>query len=49
MYKARPEHHMADWLSRQNYKNKDKEIPGMKLSINAIKICTDICMPTYEI
>ena len=41
--------HLPDWLSQQ--KNKDKEIPGIKLSIKAIETYMDIldCMSSYEI
>ena len=38
---------MADWLSRQNCnENKNKEIKGMQISINAIQLMTNLpeCM-----
>ena len=40
---------IADWLSRQN--NKDEEIAGMDIKINAIYMTTDIpnCMNSQEI
>ena len=38
IYKPGPALFIADWLSRQNYKeNKDAEIPGMQLNIDAIQ------------
>ena len=43
---------MADWLSRQNCKeNKDEEIPGMQLNIDAIQTATNIpdCMTIQEL
>ena len=42
---------IADWLSRLNHNiNKDKDMPGMKIDINTIKICTNIlkCMLLEE-
>ena len=34
---------ITDWLPRHNHKlNKDEAIPGMSISINAIKTCTNI-------
>ena len=43
---------MADWLFRQNHnENKDTEIPGLQLSINAIQTATNIpeCMIMSEL
>ena len=43
---------MADWQSRQNYKeNKDTEIPDMQLNTNAIQTATNIpdCMTIQEL
>ena len=42
----------ADWLFIQNHKeNKDAEIHGMQLNINAIQTTTNIldCMTTQEL
>ena len=34
---------IVDWLSRQNHnENKDAEIPGMQLSINAMQAATNV-------
>ena len=43
---------IADWLSRQNQKeNKDEEIPGINININAICLTIDIpnCMIAQKI
>ena len=43
---------IADWLTRQNHKeNKDEEVQGMNININAIHMITDIskCMTAQEI
>ena len=43
---------MADWLSTQNHsKNKDKEITGIQISINAIQSTTNIpeCIKMHEL
>ena len=42
LYKPGPDLYMDDWLSSQSHtEKKDKEIEGMKLSINAISLMTD--------
>ena len=50
---ALPSSMQTHWLSGISYckKNKDQDIPGMKLNINAIEICTDTLeyMSTYKI
>ena len=43
---------LIDWLSRQNHKeNKDMEIPGMQLNIDAIQTMTNIpdCMTIQQL
>ena len=43
---------IEDWLSRYSHKtNRDEEIQGINITINAIEACTDIphCMRTEEI
>ena len=43
---------IADWLSRHHHEtNRDKEISGMCITINAIESCTDIpgCITAEEI
>ena len=50
--KPRPDPFIVDWLSRQNHKeNKDAEIPGMQLNINAIQTSTNIsdCMKIHKL
>ena len=43
IYKCGPDLFIVDWLSRQNHKeNKDAEIPGMQLNIDAIHTMTNI-------
>ena len=43
LYKPEPPLFTADWQSKHNHTaGKDKEIPGMHISINAIAACTDI-------
>ena len=47
LHKLELDFYMTHWLLRQNHtENEDKEIKGMKLSINAINAVTDIlsCM-----
>ena len=47
IYKPGLSQSIADWLSRQNYnENKDKEITGMQISLNALQSTTIIpkCM-----
>ena len=43
---------MADWLSKQNHiENKDKEIKGMQISLNATQLRTYVpeCMTFNEL
>ena len=43
---------MADWLPRQNYnENKDEEIKGMQININAIQLTINVpyCMTFNEL
>ena len=41
-YKPRSDLFMADWLSQQNCKeNKDEEIKGMQISVNAMQLTTN--------
>ena len=50
--KTGPDLFIADWLSRQNHKeNKDAEIPGMQLNINAIQTTLNItdCMTIQKL
>ena len=42
MYKPGPDLFIADWLSRQSHKeNKNEEISGMHMNINAIDVETE--------
>ena len=42
-YKPGPDLFITDWLSRQNHtENKDAEMPGMQLNIDAIQTTTNI-------
>ena len=52
IYKPGPDLFIVDWLSRQNpSEDKDAEIPGMQLSINAMQTTTNIpgSMIMYEL
>ena len=52
IYKLGSDLFIADWLWRQNHvHNKDKEIRGLKLSIDAIRVLTEIltCMAICSI
>ena len=52
IYKPGPDLFIVDWLSRQNHnKVKDKEIPGMQLSIDTIQTPTTVpeCMTMHEV
>ena len=52
IYKPGPDLFLVDWLSRQNHKeNKDKEIPGMQLNVDAIETTTNIpdCMKIQQL
>ena len=52
IYKPGLDLFIADWLSRHNHKeNKDAEIPGMQLNIDAIETMTDIpdCMTMQQL
>ena len=47
MYKPEPQLSIVDWLSRHNHEtNRNKEMPGINVTINAIRSCIDIqvCM-----
>ena len=47
IYKPGPDLFIVDWLSRHNHtENKDEEIPGMDIKVDAIQTATDIpeCM-----
>ena len=50
-YKLGPDLFMADWLSRHHSKNKDEEIMGMQISMNAIQSTTNVpeCMTMHEL
>ena len=52
IYKPGPDLFMVDRLSRQNHnENKDKEITGMQININAIQSTTNIpeCITMLEL
>ena len=52
IYKPGLELFIADWLSRQNHKeNKNAEIPGMQLNIDATQTITNIpdCMTIQQL
>ena len=52
LYKLELQLFIADWLSRHNHDtNRDEEIMGMCITINAIRSCKDIpeCMRAKEI
>ena len=43
IYKPGPDLFITGWLSRQNHKEKkDKEIPGIHMSVDAIQTATNI-------
>ena len=52
IYKPEPDLFIADWLSRQNHKEKkDAEMPGIQLNIDAIQTTTNIpgCKTVHEL
>ena len=52
LYKPGPKLSIREWLSRyKQYTNRDEDIPGMHITINAIGSCTDIpyCTTAEEI
>ena len=52
IYKPGPDLYITDWLSRQNHEeNKDTEITGLQLNIDAIETVTNItdCMTIQQL